>query len=223
MSKQGCKAVPVDSLVVSVRLAPIGTLAPAFMGGRWYKTEQGWKWNGPDGSGGTFPRPGGDWTGEYVVPMPAAAAPSCECKSERAPDAYMYQSEDPFDGGDWTLTFNKPNRKNVRPLYYTAPPCHCQSKDDEIAGVLRYCREVQADGTANERVVAQTVARMLAHPPAKPQEPKSSPGSCSASRGAAAPDLLAALRLAGSSAGFQYMTHETREAINAAISRAQGE
>lgn len=40
---------------------------------------------------------------------------------------------------------------------------------------------------------------------------------------AAAPDLLAALQLAGSSAGFQYMTHETRAAIESAIAKATGE
>jgi hypothetical protein len=48
--------------------APVGTRAPAIMGGRWYKTEQGWKWNGPNGSGSTFPRPGGDWDGRLIYP-----------------------------------------------------------------------------------------------------------------------------------------------------------
>lgn len=43
--------------------APLGTRAPALMGGAWCKVERGWKWNGPDGNGGTFPRPGGDWDG----------------------------------------------------------------------------------------------------------------------------------------------------------------
>jgi hypothetical protein len=32
----------------------------------------------------------------------------------------------------------------------------------DIAAVLRYCQDVQASGTANERAVAHTVARMLA-------------------------------------------------------------
>jgi hypothetical protein len=32
----------------------------------------------------------------------------------------------------------------------------------DIEAVLRYCQDVQAAGTANERAVAQTVARMLA-------------------------------------------------------------
>jgi hypothetical protein len=36
---------------------------------------------------------------------------------------------------------------------------------DEIAGVLRYCRDVQESGTPNERVVALAVARMLARAP----------------------------------------------------------
>lgn len=40
---------------------------------------------------------------------------------------------------------------------------------------------------------------------------------------AAAPELLEALELAGQSAGYQYMTRETREAISAAIAKAKGE
>lgn len=40
---------------------PVGTIVTAIMGGRWYKTERGWKWNGPGGCGGTFPTPGADW------------------------------------------------------------------------------------------------------------------------------------------------------------------
>jgi len=53
---------------LTIENAPIGTTAPAIMGGRWYKTQLGWKWNGPDGSGGTFPRPGGDWNGKLIEP-----------------------------------------------------------------------------------------------------------------------------------------------------------
>jgi len=45
---------------------PTGTRAHAFNGGAWFKTERGWKWNGPDGSGGTFPTPGGDAIGRCV-------------------------------------------------------------------------------------------------------------------------------------------------------------
>lgn len=48
---------------------PVGTKAPAIMGGRWYRTERGWKWNGPDGSGGTFPTPGGDSDGTVILPQ----------------------------------------------------------------------------------------------------------------------------------------------------------
>lgn len=44
--------------------APIGTKAPAIMGGHWIKTAGGWKWF----CGSTFPRPGGDWTGGLVYP-----------------------------------------------------------------------------------------------------------------------------------------------------------
>lgn len=53
--------------------APIGTKAPAIGGGRWYRTDRGWKWNGPDGSGSTFPRPGADWTGDLIYPEAASA------------------------------------------------------------------------------------------------------------------------------------------------------
>lgn len=49
-------------------IAPLGTRAPAFNGGAWCKVESGWKWNGPDGNGSIFPRPGGDWNGDLVLP-----------------------------------------------------------------------------------------------------------------------------------------------------------
>mgnify|MGYP003337853327 FL=1 len=49
-----------------LKAAPLGTRAPAFMGGAWCKVANGWKWNGPDGNGGTFPRPGGDWDGRLI-------------------------------------------------------------------------------------------------------------------------------------------------------------
>ena len=48
--------------------APIGTRAPAMAGGWWCRTELGWKWRGPDGTGGTYPRPGGDWDGRLIYP-----------------------------------------------------------------------------------------------------------------------------------------------------------
>ena len=47
---------------------PIGSKAFAFNGGHWFKTKLGWKWNGPNGSGGIFPSPGGDWLGDISVP-----------------------------------------------------------------------------------------------------------------------------------------------------------
>lgn len=40
---------------------------------------------------------------------------------------------------------------------------------------------------------------------------------------AAAPDLYKALKMASESAGFQYMTYETRDAITAALAKARGE
>lgn len=45
---------------------PIGTKAHACNGGYWLKMHHGWKWNGPDGSGSTFPTPGGDACGRCV-------------------------------------------------------------------------------------------------------------------------------------------------------------
>jgi hypothetical protein len=40
---------------------------------------------------------------------------------------------------------------------------------------------------------------------------------------AAAPELYEALVKAGNSAGFQYMTSETRDIINAALAKARGD
>lgn len=48
--------------------APIGTMAPACTGGYWVRVERGWQWC----TGSTFPRPGGDWTGELIAPSSAA-------------------------------------------------------------------------------------------------------------------------------------------------------
>lgn len=45
---------------------PLGTRARAFGGGAWFKTDRGWKWNGPDGVGGTFPTPGADAFGHCI-------------------------------------------------------------------------------------------------------------------------------------------------------------
>jgi hypothetical protein len=45
---------------------PTGSIATAIMGGHWYRTDGGWKWNGPNGRGGTFPRPGGDWHSVFI-------------------------------------------------------------------------------------------------------------------------------------------------------------
>lgn len=53
---------------ITVSNAPCGTIAPAIGGGHWFRTERGWKWNGPDGCGSTFPRPGGDWNGHLIRP-----------------------------------------------------------------------------------------------------------------------------------------------------------
>ncbi len=64
-------AVPTEAPVAwTLETAPIGTLAPAIGGGHWCRVENGWKWNGPNGSGSTFPNPGGDWNGRLANPGP---------------------------------------------------------------------------------------------------------------------------------------------------------
>lgn len=49
--------------------APLGTRAPANMGGYWERTEHGWKWF----NGNTFPRPGGDWNGKLLLICPVCS------------------------------------------------------------------------------------------------------------------------------------------------------
>ena len=61
---------------LTMRNAPIGTRAPQSWAG--IGTEMGWKWNGPDGSGGTFPTPGGDWNGKLIPPALTDAKPAAE-------------------------------------------------------------------------------------------------------------------------------------------------
>lgn len=55
---------------MNLKDAPIGTKAPSVGGGHWCKVKKGWKWNGPSGSGGIFPIPGGDWNQKLVLPCP---------------------------------------------------------------------------------------------------------------------------------------------------------
>jgi len=52
-------------MVITVENAPVGSIAPAIGGGHWTRTERGWEWC----TGATFPRPGGDWTGEIRIPF----------------------------------------------------------------------------------------------------------------------------------------------------------
>lgn len=44
---------------------PLGTKAPSGIGGHWTKVEGGWQALGGD----TFPRPGGAWTGQLIIPQ----------------------------------------------------------------------------------------------------------------------------------------------------------
>ncbi|BAQ49462.1 hypothetical protein Maq22A_1p36260 (plasmid) [Methylobacterium aquaticum] len=54
--------------------APIGTKAPSITGGLWCRVAAGWQWNGhlppAAGRGGIYPRPGGDWDGRLIYPVP---------------------------------------------------------------------------------------------------------------------------------------------------------
>ncbi|OVE45542.1 hypothetical protein, partial [Chromobacterium violaceum] len=74
---------------LTIENAPIGTKAPAIMGGYWYRTDRGWKWNG---SGGTFPRPGGDWNGDLIAPQPAQQLPSVIEEIAQQWDGCIYDS-----------------------------------------------------------------------------------------------------------------------------------
>ena len=56
----------------SLETAPMGTKAPAIMGGHWVRVPLGWKWC----NGATFPRPGGDWNGKLILPENASSATS---------------------------------------------------------------------------------------------------------------------------------------------------
>lgn len=61
-----CASLPNESArKLTLENAPLFTRAPAFGGGHWSRVERGWKWSM---GGGTFPRPGGDWTGELILP-----------------------------------------------------------------------------------------------------------------------------------------------------------
>ena len=79
-------AVAPDTL----ETAPIGSFAPSSLGGGWTRNERGWE----SSAGVTFPRPGGDWTGE-IRAQPVA--------DERVPCEACYgigSSEGNFDGAD---------------------------------------------------------------------------------------------------------------------------
>lgn len=66
----------LDDLLDALAGAPFGTKAPSILGGWWFKMHEagrhgGWKWLGPDGNGGTWPKPGGDWNGRLIPPQQA--------------------------------------------------------------------------------------------------------------------------------------------------------
>jgi hypothetical protein len=94
--------------------APLGTRAPAIGGGHWIKVERGWKWH----AGSTFPRPGGDWTGELIAPVAVDAAP--ELPPLPSPDINI-------EAGPWVAITNH--------RYYTA---------DQMRTYGQACRAVGA-------------------------------------------------------------------------------
>lgn len=67
------EVTPVPLFRADLSTAAVGSKAPAIGGGHWYRAEYGWKWNGPDGCGSTFPRPGGDWDGRLIAPAEDSA------------------------------------------------------------------------------------------------------------------------------------------------------
>lgn len=54
----------VKTSELTLESVPLGTKAPNILGGYWIKVPLGWKWC----DGATFPRPGGDWDGKFILP-----------------------------------------------------------------------------------------------------------------------------------------------------------
>ena len=42
--------------------------------------------------------------------------------NDQKPVAWLYKSEDPFDSSQWLITYDKPNRREVKPLYLHPAP-----------------------------------------------------------------------------------------------------
>jgi hypothetical protein len=53
--------------------APLGTRAPANIGGAWVRVPRGWQWNGKHS---IYPRPGGDWNGKLIPPTTTEEKPA---------------------------------------------------------------------------------------------------------------------------------------------------
>jgi hypothetical protein len=76
----------------------------------------------------------------------------------------MWAAEPEIDG--WPLWSGLP------------PPAHIAERDAlraELVSIKRYCDVVMAEGTVNERGIAQTVSRMLARPPSPTAQPVQEP------------------------------------------------
>ena len=85
-------------------------------------------------------------------------------------EAWLEAVRDKADPGDWLFSKREAAWKAWQAALSAPPDTESRraqpaAPSDEVAAVLRYCRAVQQEGTVNERVVAQTVARMLAKPP----------------------------------------------------------
>jgi hypothetical protein len=63
---------------------PLGTMAHSCTGGHWLKMDLGWKWNGPEGNGGTFPTPGGNACGACIE-LPEPNAPAMASADDKTP------------------------------------------------------------------------------------------------------------------------------------------
>ncbi len=102
--------------MLTLENAPIGTKAPAIGGGHWVRTERGWKWC----TGATFPRPGGDWTGELMKPVnfQPKGSQCTACKHRNGPCSHLPFHEMPvcntLPDGTKVVICREFERRNVK-------------------------------------------------------------------------------------------------------------
>lgn len=69
ITSAGLAALPIRTRrIYPWQAYPIGTVAGSTNGGAWTRINAGWKWGKPAGSGGVFPTPGGDASGNIEIP-----------------------------------------------------------------------------------------------------------------------------------------------------------